>query len=69
MDEVERSVHLEIARIAKRERILHQPAAVAQREYGVGLRGLARDGLEEFWRIQYAVYCQSSVTGYGKRRG
>ena len=34
VDEVERSAHLEIARIAKRERILHQPDVNAQREYG-----------------------------------
>ena len=58
VDEVEDGAQLQVACIAKRERILHQPNAVAQRKYGVGLRGLARDGLEAFRRIQHAVYYQ-----------
>ena len=68
MDEVERSTHLEIARISKRERILHQPDAVAQREDGVGLRSLTRDGLEAFRRIQHAVYCQVGGTSTQRER-
>lgn len=58
MDEVERGAQLEVARIAKRERILYQPDAITQREDRVGLCGLARDGLESLRRIQHAVYSQ-----------